>query len=188
MKRVTLSLAALLLGTIALSGCGSSSSGGAAASDAKGPIKIWYSNNEQEVAWGKQAVAAWNKLHTDQVVTAEEIPAGKSSEDVITAAISREVRRNISGAGNYRPFGAHRKALGRRPRPRSGKLAHDPELRDSSRAGRTVLNRPASSIAATVAAAGVPRLREDPLSIGSPPRHRAMNVDPGMDQWLWQPR
>ena len=41
-----------------------------------------------------------------------------------------EVRRNISGAGNYRPFGAHRKALGRRPRPRSGKLAHDNDLRD----------------------------------------------------------
>ncbi len=90
MKRVTLSLAALLLGTIALAGCSSSSGGGSGtgASEARGPIKIWYSNNEQEVAWGKQAVAAWNKLHTDQVVTAEEIPAGKSSEDVITAAIT----------------------------------------------------------------------------------------------------
>jgi len=41
-----------------------------------------------------------------------------------------EIRRNISGAGNYRPFGAHRKALARRPRPRSGKLVHDNELRD----------------------------------------------------------
>jgi IS30 family transposase len=42
----------------------------------------------------------------------------------------REICRNISGAGNYRPFGAHRKALARRPRPRSGKLAHDNDLRD----------------------------------------------------------
>ena len=89
MKRVTLSLAALLLGTVALAGCGSSSGGsGTAATQATGPIKIWYSNNEQEVAWGKQAVAAWNKLHADQTVTAEQIPAGKSSEDVITAAIT----------------------------------------------------------------------------------------------------
>ena len=90
MKRVTLSLAALLLGTIALSACGSSSGGGSGtgATEATGPIKIWYSNNEQEVAWGKQAVAAWNKAHADQIVTAEEIPAGKSSEDVITAAIT----------------------------------------------------------------------------------------------------
>ncbi|MDQ2848991.1 MAG: sugar ABC transporter substrate-binding protein [Actinomycetota bacterium] len=89
MKRVTLPLAALLLGTIALAGCGSSSGGsGTGGTAATGPIKIWYSTNEQEVAWGKQAVAAWNKLHADQLVTAEEIPAGKSSEDVITAAIT----------------------------------------------------------------------------------------------------
>ena len=90
MKRATLPLTALLLGTVIMSGCGSSSSGGsgAAANNTTGPIKIWYSNNEQEVAWGKQAVAAWNAAHADQVVTAEEIPAGKSSEDVITAAIT----------------------------------------------------------------------------------------------------
>ena len=44
------------------------------------------------------------------------------------STISREIRRNTSGAGNYRPFGAHRKALARRPRPRSGKLARDNEL------------------------------------------------------------
>ncbi len=31
---------------------------------------------------------AWNKAHADQTVTGEEIPAGKSSEDVITAAIT----------------------------------------------------------------------------------------------------
>jgi len=46
------------------------------------------------------------------------------------STVSREIRRNTSGAGNYRPFGAHRKAHARRPRPRSGKLAHDNDLRD----------------------------------------------------------
>ena len=54
----------------------------------KGPIKIWYSNNPEEVAWGKAMVAAWNAKHPDEKVTAQEIPAGKTSEEVIGAAIT----------------------------------------------------------------------------------------------------
>jgi multiple sugar transport system substrate-binding protein len=54
----------------------------------KGPITIWYSNNEQEVTWGKQMVAAWNADHPSEKVTAQEIPAGKTSEAVISAAIT----------------------------------------------------------------------------------------------------
>jgi len=90
MKRsIALSAAAMLVGCMALTACGSDSGGsGTGASTTTGPIKIWYSNNEHEVAWAKQAVAAWNKAHADQAVTGEEIPAGKSSEDVITAAIT----------------------------------------------------------------------------------------------------
>ena len=83
---------ALLTATVALTGCGSSSSGGGAASTAaataRGPIKIWYSNNAQEVTFGQQAVAAWNTAHPSEKVTAEQIPAGKSSEEVIGAAIT----------------------------------------------------------------------------------------------------
>jgi multiple sugar transport system substrate-binding protein len=63
-------------------------SGAPAAAAAKGPIKIWYSNNKEEVTWAKAVVAAWNKDHPDQVVTAEEIPAGQSSEEVIGASIT----------------------------------------------------------------------------------------------------
>jgi multiple sugar transport system substrate-binding protein len=64
--------------------------GGAASSDtqARGGITVWYSNNVEEVAWGKQMVAAWNTAHPDQKVTAQEIPTGKSSEEVIGAAIT----------------------------------------------------------------------------------------------------
>jgi len=58
------------------------------ASQARGPIKIWYSNNQDEVKWGKAVVATWNQAHGDQKVTAEEIPAGKSSEEVIGASIT----------------------------------------------------------------------------------------------------
>ena len=53
-----------------------------------GPIKIWFSNNPEEVAWGKAMVAAWNADHPNEKVTAQEIPAGKTSEEVIGAAIT----------------------------------------------------------------------------------------------------
>ena len=76
---------------LALSGC--SGGGGAApqansALTARGPITVWYSNNEQEVAWGKAMVAAWNSAHPDEKVDGQEIPAGKTSEEVIGAAIT----------------------------------------------------------------------------------------------------
>ncbi len=82
--------AAVLASALVLSGCGSSGSsgGGGDAAAAKGPITIWYSNNAQEITWGKQVVDAWNAAHPDEKVTAQEIPAGKSSEEVIGAAIT----------------------------------------------------------------------------------------------------
>jgi multiple sugar transport system substrate-binding protein len=88
-QRRTKALGAAILaaGMIGLTACsGSGGSGGS--TSAKGPIKIWYSNNEQEVAWGKATVASWNKLHPDQKVTGQEIPAGKTSEEVIGASIT----------------------------------------------------------------------------------------------------
>ncbi len=72
-------------------GCiGDNGGGGAPASGATttGPIKIWYSNNAEEVAWGEAMVTAWNKDHPAEQVTGEEIPAGKSSEEVIGASIT----------------------------------------------------------------------------------------------------
>lgn len=77
--------------TLAVSACGGGNGGGdgdGGAASATGPIKIWYSNNEQEIEWGKQVVEAWNAEHPDEKVTAQEIPAGKSSEEVIGAAIA----------------------------------------------------------------------------------------------------
>jgi multiple sugar transport system substrate-binding protein len=55
---------------------------------AHGPISIWYSNNAQEISWGKEVVAAWNKAHPTEKVTGQEIPANKSSEEVIGASIT----------------------------------------------------------------------------------------------------
>jgi transposase, IS30 family len=46
------------------------------------------------------------------------------------STVSRELRRNRDPAsGQYRPFAAHRLAVGRRARPRAGRLAGDAELR-----------------------------------------------------------
>ena len=53
-----------------------------------GPIKVWLSNNPEEIAWGKQMVKEWNAENPDEKVTAQEIPAGKTSEEVIGAAIT----------------------------------------------------------------------------------------------------
>ncbi|GAB2653554.1 ABC transporter substrate-binding protein [Kribbella swartbergensis] len=82
-------LALVLAGSLAACGDGGGGAGDAdAAPKATGPITVWYSNNAEEVAWGKQMVAAWNAAHPDQKVTAQEIPTGKSSEEVIGAAIT----------------------------------------------------------------------------------------------------
>ncbi|XVV11235.1 extracellular solute-binding protein [Actinoplanes sp. CA-131856] len=88
MKR---SLPALLMTATLLVTAGCDGSGGGDASKANaatGPITVWLSNNQEELAWGKAMVEAWNGQHADQKVTAQEIPAGKSSEEVIGAAIT----------------------------------------------------------------------------------------------------
>jgi multiple sugar transport system substrate-binding protein len=73
---------------LAASGCGGGSEDTEQAAAAKGPIKIWYSNNKEEVAWGEDLVAKWNAAHPKETVTGQEIPAGKTSEEVIGASIT----------------------------------------------------------------------------------------------------
>jgi multiple sugar transport system substrate-binding protein len=92
MKRTLLALVAgSALALTAACGIDSGGGGGtdsSAAAAKRGPITIWYSNNTEEVAWGKAAVAQWNSAHPNEKVTGQEIPAGKSSEEVIGAAIT----------------------------------------------------------------------------------------------------
>ncbi|RZS91162.1 carbohydrate ABC transporter substrate-binding protein (CUT1 family) [Motilibacter rhizosphaerae] len=85
MKRTTRTCSALALVAVLTAACGSQGSVGSPT--ARGPITIWYSNNEQEIDWGKAMVAEWNSSHPNEHITAQEIPAGKSSEEVIHAAI-----------------------------------------------------------------------------------------------------
>jgi multiple sugar transport system substrate-binding protein len=84
---LSVTAATLVLGLTAACGGG----GGSGSSDAQsstGPIKVWLSNNPEEIAWGKAMVKEWNAAHADEKVTAQEIPAGKTSEEVIGAAIT----------------------------------------------------------------------------------------------------
>ena len=86
-----LSMSVVAVFGVSLAACGGGGGGGNGAAEAitaKGPIKIWYSNNQFEVAWGKSMVEAWNAEHPDEKIDAQEIPAGKSSEEVIGAAIT----------------------------------------------------------------------------------------------------
>lgn len=84
-RLVTGTALALTLGLTAACGGGGDAE---EARGATGPIKIWLSNNPEEIAWGEQMVEAWNDANPDQEVTAQEIPAGKTSEEVIGAAIT----------------------------------------------------------------------------------------------------
>lgn len=77
-----------IVALLAVMACGDNGATSSQATGGKGPIKIWYSNNAEEVKWGDAVVAAWNQAHSDQKVTGEQIPAGKSSEEVIGAAIT----------------------------------------------------------------------------------------------------
>lgn len=88
MKKTLLTVLSAVALTVPLAACGSGGSDSASGDDARGPITVWYSNNAQEVAWGKSMVASWNAAHPDEKVKAQEIPAGKSSEEVIGAAIT----------------------------------------------------------------------------------------------------
>jgi len=85
-KAATAVLTLLAIGLTA--SCGGDSGDSDEATTATGPIKVWLSNNPEEIAWGKAMVEEWNAEHPDEEVTAQEIPAGETSEEVIGAAIT----------------------------------------------------------------------------------------------------
>jgi multiple sugar transport system substrate-binding protein len=86
-KVMTATLSVLALGMTAA--CGGDGGGEAApGAEERGPIKVWLSNNPEEIAWGEAMVEAWNADNPDEEITAQEIPAGQSSEEVIAAAIT----------------------------------------------------------------------------------------------------
>ena len=88
MKNKVMAATVTMLAVSLTGACGGGSGDSSGATTATGPIKVWMSNNPEEIAWGKAAVKEWNADHPDQQVTAQEIPAGETSEEVIGAAIT----------------------------------------------------------------------------------------------------
>jgi len=88
MKNKVMAATVTMLAVSMTAACGGGSGDSSGATTATGPIKVWMSNNPEEIAWGKAAVKEWNADHPDQPVTAQEIPAGETSEEVIGAAIT----------------------------------------------------------------------------------------------------
>jgi multiple sugar transport system substrate-binding protein len=92
MNRTTTRVAATLACVAVLAGATAPVAAGArapaAGEEGRGPIEIWYSNNQQEIDWATERIDAWNAEHPDEEVSAQEIPAGDSSEEVIAASIT----------------------------------------------------------------------------------------------------
>lgn len=89
MKRYMGAAAAIAAMALPLAACSAGDDGSEGGTElSTGPIKIWYSTNEQEMAWAESVVEAWNSENPDAQVDAEAIPAGQSSEDAIAAAIT----------------------------------------------------------------------------------------------------
>ena len=73
----------------------------------------------------------------ERIVIADGLRAGRSQRSIAAelgrppSTISREIARNSHpGSGDYRPHAAQDRAERRRPRPKTGKIAACPELRD----------------------------------------------------------
>jgi len=58
--------------------------------EAKAPVTItfWPSSNPQEIEFAKIIVARWNKENPDIQVKMEPLPASRSTEEVLLAAIA----------------------------------------------------------------------------------------------------
>lgn len=87
--RRALMSALVALPLLGAAGCARTSGVDAEAAQAsRGPITVWFSYDQFELQWGADLVKRWNAEHPDEPIRMQEIPAGRSSEEVITAAIT----------------------------------------------------------------------------------------------------
>ena len=90
-SRRTVTRGALALGAVTALGTSAACSrpvvaDQAAAREARGPVTMWTSNNEQELGWGHAVAEAWNGEQPDEQGSSQEVPAGASTEEASTAA------------------------------------------------------------------------------------------------------
>jgi multiple sugar transport system substrate-binding protein len=80
--------AALLL-LAGLVGCGSQTGATAGSGlHSRGPVDVWAGPLPSEVAWTQKIAASWNRTHPDQHVSVTALPASRSTEEVLTAAVT----------------------------------------------------------------------------------------------------
>jgi len=82
-------LCLILMNLIIFSGCGT----GNGRSESK--LLYWSSNNPYEIEFADYVVAKWNNLYPDKGVFSQPVPEGRSSEEVILAAVVGETTPDI---------------------------------------------------------------------------------------------
>ncbi|MBE3576004.1 MAG: sugar ABC transporter substrate-binding protein, partial [Firmicutes bacterium] len=61
----------------------------------KAELTYWPSANPQEIAFAKQVVAEWNARHPDTPVRMEPLPASRSTEEVLLAAVAAHTTPDV---------------------------------------------------------------------------------------------
>lgn len=88
-RRLLLPLLATALTLGGLTACGSST--GATVTSgltSRGPVTVWAGPLPSEVSWTQKVAAEWNRAHPGEKVTVTALPASRSTEEVLTAAIT----------------------------------------------------------------------------------------------------
>lgn len=58
-------------------------------------IKLWTPNNPYEINWADSVVKAWNESHPNIFVSAQPIPEGRSSEEILMASVLAKTTPDI---------------------------------------------------------------------------------------------
>ncbi len=81
--------AGLILAGLMLAPCGGMAAGGPVS------IDFWCSSNPQEIEWAKAVVGKWNATRRDIVVNLQPLPASRSTEEALLAAIAAKTTPDV---------------------------------------------------------------------------------------------
>ena len=68
---------------------------GAAPKDSSVTIDFWCSSNPQEIKWAKAVVGEWNRARKDIIVNLQPLPASRSTEEALLAAIAAKTTPDV---------------------------------------------------------------------------------------------
>lgn len=106
------------------------------------PITVVVPRHDHRVSTECAARPSWHLQENDRILIADLLRDNASIRAIArtlgrpASTVSREIGRNSDPeTGQYHPFAAQRLTLARRPRPKSGKIADNTDLRDAIQAG-----------------------------------------------------